>query len=85
MNVTDDIIPEFDEYYQIELINVVGGGRLADKNLKVKVVINENDAPYGLFSIEPSYLKYEEQLKLIVLKNYKNWKNNVLLFKFIIT
>ena len=59
--VTDDFLPEFDEYYQVKLTNVVGGGRLAEDKLKTKIVIDENDAPYGLFSIQPSYLRYDIQ------------------------
>ncbi|XP_015216090.2 adhesion G-protein coupled receptor V1 isoform X1 [Lepisosteus oculatus] len=53
-----DQIPEFNEVYNLRLINVSGGdpgqgGRLADVNLSASVLIPFNDDPFGVFVIDP--------------------------------
>ncbi|XP_043920117.1 adhesion G-protein coupled receptor V1 [Protopterus annectens] len=54
-----DNIPEFNEVYNLTLMNISGGhpgpgGQLADTNLSVLVEIPFNDDPFGVFAIDPS-------------------------------
>ncbi|KAJ8285558.1 hypothetical protein GJAV_G00028220 [Gymnothorax javanicus] len=59
-----DKIPEFNEVYTLRLINVSGGypgdgGRLAETNLNVSILIPFNDDPFGVFAIADESLDRE--------------------------
>ncbi|XP_069081373.1 adhesion G-protein coupled receptor V1 [Pleurodeles waltl] len=59
-----DTIPEFNEFYNLELANASGGqpgpgGQLAITNLNVTVMIPFNDDPFGVFFISPESLVRE--------------------------
>nr|XP_033775700.1 adhesion G-protein coupled receptor V1 [Geotrypetes seraphini] len=58
LHAVPDKIPEFNELYSLNLINVSGGypgpgGRLAETMLNVTVMIPFNDDPFGVFVISP--------------------------------
>ncbi|XP_008059253.2 G-protein coupled receptor 98 [Carlito syrichta] len=59
-----DKIPEFNEFYNLKLVNVSGGspgpgGQLAESNLQVTVMIPLNDDPFGVFILDPECLERE--------------------------
>ncbi|CAH6787485.1 Adgrv1 [Phodopus roborovskii] len=55
-----DRIPEFNEFYILKLVNISGsGGRLAETNLQVTVMIPFNDDPFGIFILDPECLDRE--------------------------
>ncbi|XP_069483725.1 adhesion G-protein coupled receptor V1 isoform X2 [Ambystoma mexicanum] len=59
-----DKIPEFNNFYTLELVNASGGhpgpgGKLAKTNLNVTVMIPFNDDPFGVFYISPDSLARE--------------------------
>ncbi|XP_053330924.1 adhesion G-protein coupled receptor V1 [Spea bombifrons] len=54
LQALSDQLPEFNEFYTLKLVNVTGGipgpgGRLAQTNLTVTVMIPFNDDPFGVF------------------------------------
>ncbi|KAM3940659.1 adhesion G-protein coupled receptor V1 isoform 2-T2 [Leptodactylus fuscus] len=56
LHAVSDQIPEFNEFYTLQLVNISGGfpgpgGQLADTNLNVTVMIPFNDDPFGVFVI----------------------------------
>ncbi|XP_071995626.1 adhesion G-protein coupled receptor V1 isoform X3 [Engystomops pustulosus] len=58
LHAVSDLIPEFNEFYVLKLMNISGGfpgpgGQLAKTNLNVTVMIPFNDDPFGVFVIEP--------------------------------
>ncbi|KAJ8414918.1 hypothetical protein AAFF_G00024410 [Aldrovandia affinis] len=64
LQAISDKIPEFNEVYTLKLINVSGGfpgdgGRLAETNLSVSVLIPFNDDPFGVFAIATESLDRE--------------------------
>ncbi|MBN3308256.1 GPR98 protein, partial [Amia calva] len=64
LQAMSDGVPEFNEVYDLRLINISGGdpgqgGRLAEVNLNVSVFIPPNDDPFGVFVIDPRTLDQE--------------------------
>ncbi|XP_069819007.1 adhesion G-protein coupled receptor V1 isoform X3 [Dendropsophus ebraccatus] len=58
LRAVSDLIPEFNEFYVLRLMNISGGfpgpgGQLAETNLNVTVMIPFNDDPFGVFIIGP--------------------------------
>ncbi|XP_072270059.1 adhesion G-protein coupled receptor V1 [Pyxicephalus adspersus] len=56
LHAVPDRIPEFNEFYILKLVNISGGhpgsgGKLAETNLTVTVIIPFNDDPFGVFVI----------------------------------
>ncbi|GAB0206124.1 adhesion G-protein coupled receptor V1 [Grus japonensis] len=59
LHAISDRIPEFNEFYILELVNASGGspgpgGQLSETNLAVTVMIPFNDDPFGVFVIDPA-------------------------------
>ncbi|KAM4875921.1 adhesion G-protein coupled receptor V1 [Thomomys bottae] len=59
-----DKIPEFNEFYNLKLVNISGGspgpgGQLAEANLQVTIMIPFNDNPFGIFTLDPECLERE--------------------------
>ncbi|XP_061116243.1 adhesion G-protein coupled receptor V1 [Conger conger] len=64
LEAISDKIPEFNEVYTLRLMNVSGGypgegGRLAETNLNVSILVPFNDDPFGVFAIAPESLDRE--------------------------
>ncbi|KAK1176563.1 adhesion G-protein coupled receptor V1-like [Acipenser oxyrinchus oxyrinchus] len=64
LHALSDKIPEFNEVYVLMLTNISGGypgpgGRLAEANQNVMVLIPFNDDPFGVFVIDPESLDQE--------------------------
>ncbi|KAE8635798.1 hypothetical protein XENTR_v10002742 [Xenopus tropicalis] len=64
LHAIPDLIPEFNEFYTLMLVNISGGspgpgGKLAQKDLSVTVMIPFNDDPFGVFVIGPESLNRE--------------------------
>ncbi|XP_030633613.1 adhesion G-protein coupled receptor V1 [Chanos chanos] len=64
LEAISDKLPEFNEFYELRLVNISGGypgegGRLADHNLNASVLIPFNDDPFGVFAIDPDSLERE--------------------------
>ncbi|XP_035235780.1 adhesion G-protein coupled receptor V1 isoform X2 [Anguilla anguilla] len=64
LEAISDKIPEFNEVYTLMLMNVSGGypgdgGRLAETNLSVSVLVPFNDDPFGVFAIAAESLDRE--------------------------
>ncbi|XP_053555694.1 LOW QUALITY PROTEIN: adhesion G-protein coupled receptor V1 [Bombina bombina] len=56
LHAVPDNIPEFNEFYILQLVNISGGtpgpgGKMAEKNINVTVMIPFNDDPFGVFVI----------------------------------
>ncbi|XP_060617754.2 adhesion G-protein coupled receptor V1 isoform X2 [Anolis sagrei] len=57
LHAIPDKIPEFNEFYILQLVNASGGspgpgGQLAETNLSVSVMIPFNDDPFGVFILD---------------------------------
>ncbi|XP_017551078.2 adhesion G-protein coupled receptor V1 isoform X2 [Pygocentrus nattereri] len=64
LEAISDKIPEFNEFYELRLINISGGypgegGKLARKDLNASVLIPFNDDPFGVFAIDKDSLDQE--------------------------
>uniref|UniRef100_A0A8B9KGD3 Adhesion G protein-coupled receptor V1 n=1 Tax=Astyanax mexicanus TaxID=7994 RepID=A0A8B9KGD3_ASTMX len=64
LEAISDKMPEFNEFYELRLMNISGGypgegGKLADKNLNASVLIPFNDDPFGVFAIDKDNLDQE--------------------------
>ncbi|RXN37868.1 G- coupled receptor 98-like protein [Labeo rohita] len=64
LEAISDKLPEFNEFYELRLMNISGGypgegGKLAEKNLNASVLIPFNDDPFGVFAIAPESLERE--------------------------
>ncbi|KAJ8380590.1 hypothetical protein SKAU_G00013680 [Synaphobranchus kaupii] len=64
LQAISDKIPEFNEVYTLKLMNVSGGypgdgGRLAETNLNVSILVPFNDDPFGVFTIAAESLDRE--------------------------
>nr|Q6JAN0.1 RecName: Full=Adhesion G-protein coupled receptor V1; AltName: Full=G-protein coupled receptor 98; AltName: Full=Monogenic audiogenic seizure susceptibility protein 1 homolog; AltName: Full=Very large G-protein coupled receptor 1; Flags: Precursor [Danio rerio]AAT07468.1 very large G-protein coupled receptor-1 [Danio rerio] len=64
LEVISDKLPEFNEFYELRLMNVSGGypgegGKLANRDLNASVLIPFNDDPFGVFAIAPDSLERE--------------------------
>ncbi|KAK9974393.1 hypothetical protein ABG768_022494 [Culter alburnus] len=64
LEAISDKLPEFNEFYELRLINISGGypgegGKLAKKDLNASVLIPFNDDPFGVFAIAPESLERE--------------------------
>ncbi|XP_048838820.1 adhesion G-protein coupled receptor V1 [Brienomyrus brachyistius] len=64
LQAISDKLPEFNEYFVLNLVNIKGGypgpgGRLAETNLNVSVLIPFNDDPFGVFEIDDQSLDLE--------------------------
>ncbi|OCU02316.1 adhesion G-protein coupled receptor V1 [Xenopus laevis] len=64
LHAISDLIPEFNEFYTLMLVNISGGspgpgGKLAKKDLNVTVMIPFNDDPFGVFVLSPESLNRE--------------------------
>ncbi|XP_066512530.1 adhesion G-protein coupled receptor V1-like [Hoplias malabaricus] len=64
LEAISDKIPEFNEFYELRLMNVSGGypgegGKLATKDLNASVMIPFNDDPFGVFAIDKDNLDQE--------------------------
>ncbi|XP_062873808.1 adhesion G-protein coupled receptor V1 [Trichomycterus rosablanca] len=64
LEAISDKLPEFNELFQLRLINVSGGypgegGKLSIKNLNASVLIPFNDDPFGVFAIDENNLDQE--------------------------
>lgn len=46
-----DGVPELNETYEIQLTEVIGGGRLASSDTVADVTILANQNPYGVFEL----------------------------------
>ncbi|XP_057203010.1 adhesion G-protein coupled receptor V1-like isoform X1 [Triplophysa rosa] len=64
LEAISDKLPEFNEFYELRLMNISGGypgegGKLALKDLNASVFIPFNDDPFGVFAIDPNSLERE--------------------------
>uniref|UniRef100_A0A8B9KIF9 Adhesion G protein-coupled receptor V1 n=1 Tax=Astyanax mexicanus TaxID=7994 RepID=A0A8B9KIF9_ASTMX len=59
LEAISDKMPEFNEFYELRLMNISEGGKLADKNLNASVLIPFNDDPFGVFAIDKDNLDQE--------------------------
>ncbi|XP_072520807.1 adhesion G-protein coupled receptor V1 isoform X2 [Salminus brasiliensis] len=64
LEAISDKIPEFNEFYELRLMNISGGrpgegGKLAEKDLNASVLIPFNDDPFGVFAIAEDNLDQE--------------------------
>ncbi|XP_053337317.1 adhesion G-protein coupled receptor V1 [Clarias gariepinus] len=64
LEAISDKIPEFNEFFELRLMNISGGypgegGKLATKDLNASVLIPFNDDPFGVFSIDKDNLDQE--------------------------
>ncbi|XP_026994314.2 adhesion G-protein coupled receptor V1 isoform X1 [Tachysurus fulvidraco] len=64
LKAISDKIPEFNEFFELRLMNISGGypgegGKLATKDLNASVLIPFNDDPFGVFAIDKDNLDQE--------------------------
>ncbi|XP_058231364.1 adhesion G-protein coupled receptor V1 isoform X3 [Hemibagrus wyckioides] len=64
LEAISDKIPEFNEFFELRLMNISGGypgegGKLAMKDLNASVLIPFNDDPFGVFAIDKDNLDQE--------------------------
>ncbi|XP_076853827.1 adhesion G-protein coupled receptor V1 [Brachyhypopomus gauderio] len=64
LEAISDKLPEFNEFYELRLIDISGGypgdgGKLAKKGLNTSVLIPFNDDPFGVFAIDKDSLDQE--------------------------
>ncbi|MCI4392676.1 hypothetical protein PGIGA_G00148550 [Pangasianodon gigas] len=64
LEAISDKLPEFNEFFELRLMNISGGypgegGKLATKDLNASVLIPFNDDPFGVFAIDKDNLDQE--------------------------
>ncbi|XP_053084899.1 adhesion G-protein coupled receptor V1 isoform X1 [Pangasianodon hypophthalmus] len=64
LEAISDKLPEFNEFFELRLMNISGGypgegGKLATKDLNASVLIPFNDDPFGVFAIDKDNLDHE--------------------------
>ncbi|KAI5088303.1 G-protein coupled receptor 98 isoform X2, partial [Silurus meridionalis] len=64
LEAISDKLPEFNEFFELRLMNISGGypgegGKLATKDLSASVLIPFNDDPFGVFAIDKANLDQE--------------------------
>ncbi|KAM4707152.1 adhesion G-protein coupled receptor V1 [Discoglossus pictus] len=86
LHAIPDRIPEFNEFYTLKLVNISGGspgpgGKLAEENLSVTVMIPFNDDPFGVFVISPESQDREvaedvlSEDDMSYITNFSIWRN----------